>query len=408
MKYLKHILIIFLLLPGWLFAQIVISGKVINAFDSTAIPNVNISVEGTLSGTTSAKDGSFKISLKKLPARLIFSHINYQNFEKEFTSSGFLIVSLETKISMLNEVRILSKRSLNITPQKHFLMLDYEITGDKLLMYARDFKSGKYLLLLTNFDGAVLNEIPLKSKPDRLFIDCRNQIYAVYPDYAIEVNLKADKIIFGSELGSTSFKQIEQCLMEINDKYYYSVYYSGKQEVDIYYVDNSYQPVKVKHIVDEQMKSRWKDEARFARMGNIEYTEFDSMFASIIYYTPLYAPLIKRKEDYCIFNFVEGKIETFSFADELISQVKLNLVRDKERKKLYYDALENKAYQLFLKNGIVTLGEIDFEKGSIASLKEIKGFVFPEKINVHNGVVYFMAKSREEDQYKQLYRIIID
>lgn len=80
-----------------------ISGKVIDATDSTALPGVSIVVKGTSVSTTTNSQGRFKMRVP-VNAKLIFSYIGYTTKVSATTKTAEFTVSLEANNSKLQEV----------------------------------------------------------------------------------------------------------------------------------------------------------------------------------------------------------------------------------------------------------------------------------------------------------------
>ena len=103
-------------LPVSTFAQTVtlieISGQVTDQEKKQPIPDVSILIKGTLTGTTTNSNGSFKLRTKtKLPFTLVFSSIGFRQQELEVTSLGSdLQVSLSTQTVLGNEVVVTASR----------------------------------------------------------------------------------------------------------------------------------------------------------------------------------------------------------------------------------------------------------------------------------------------------------
>lgn len=84
---------------------ILIKGKVIDATTSKPIEGVSIIVKGTTSGTTSDKNGAFKIESELSDLILIFTHIGYTTSINEFKSdNNNAIIQMMKGVQELNEV----------------------------------------------------------------------------------------------------------------------------------------------------------------------------------------------------------------------------------------------------------------------------------------------------------------
>ncbi|MFO7369749.1 MAG: TonB-dependent receptor [Bacteroidales bacterium] len=81
-----------------------INGKVTDAQTGEPLPGVNISIEGTNSGTTTALDGSYSLDVPGENAALIFSYIGYNTERIELAGQTVLDINLVPDITALEEV----------------------------------------------------------------------------------------------------------------------------------------------------------------------------------------------------------------------------------------------------------------------------------------------------------------
>ena len=88
-------------IPG-VFAQTVVKGKVSDA-DGSPLPGVSIKVAGSQTGTTSAADGTFSLSVKDLNTSLEVSYIGYDPL-KVRSGSNLSNIQLKSSTSGLQEV----------------------------------------------------------------------------------------------------------------------------------------------------------------------------------------------------------------------------------------------------------------------------------------------------------------
>ncbi|MGI9550065.1 MAG: carboxypeptidase-like regulatory domain-containing protein [Aurantibacter sp.] len=86
------------------FAQIEISGKVMDKESGEPIPYCNISLESSSVGTASNELGEFIMVVDSLPIKLIFSHINYGPQVLDVSQTSELTVSLAALTTNLEEV----------------------------------------------------------------------------------------------------------------------------------------------------------------------------------------------------------------------------------------------------------------------------------------------------------------
>ncbi len=90
--------------------QLEINGKVVNKETGEAIPFCNIGNISSTIGTSSNELGEFVIRVDSLPAKLIFSHINYGKFVVEINQTSDLLIKLVSLTTDLEEVIVIASK----------------------------------------------------------------------------------------------------------------------------------------------------------------------------------------------------------------------------------------------------------------------------------------------------------
>jgi outer membrane receptor protein involved in Fe transport len=102
--------------PVMVFSQegnlIEVSGQVNESVKSMPLPDVSVTVKGTVTGTTTNSKGEFRLRTKtKLPFTLVFTSVGFQQQELEVNSLGSALqVSLATQTVLGNEIVISASR----------------------------------------------------------------------------------------------------------------------------------------------------------------------------------------------------------------------------------------------------------------------------------------------------------
>lgn len=87
-----------------------INGKTIDGNTKEAIPFCSVIIDGTHTGTSSNEYGEFQIKVDKLPAKLVFYHLNYQKTSIHVNSQKEIEVKLTPLVFELEEVSITNKK----------------------------------------------------------------------------------------------------------------------------------------------------------------------------------------------------------------------------------------------------------------------------------------------------------
>lgn len=122
---------IFLVLPANAQNK-VITGKVLDGKDGTAMPNVTVSVKGTKIFSQTDNDGIFKIRVPETEATLIISSIGYLTQEIKITSTKELSIQLIPTSATLRDVVVIGYGTI----------AKKEVTGSIATVSAKDFQHG--------------------------------------------------------------------------------------------------------------------------------------------------------------------------------------------------------------------------------------------------------------------------
>jgi len=111
-----------------------ITGKVSGNNDNAPLPGVSIVVKGTTSGTTSAADGTYKISVNN-NSTLIFTSLGFEKQEVKIGNQSVIDVKLTDATSALDEVVV---TALGIKQEKRALGYSVqEVKGDEIAQTGR-------------------------------------------------------------------------------------------------------------------------------------------------------------------------------------------------------------------------------------------------------------------------------
>lgn len=395
------------------FAQIIISGKIIDAETKQAISNASISVTETTNGTTTKEDGNFILEVKKLPVTIQITHLTYIENVIPVSANNHtnLTIELQPKTYQISPVAVSPQKTKSLIDTSTIHIIDYEFHQDKILLLIHDYAAGHYSLMLITENRKPLFEKKLSEKPLRLFHDCMNFLHLVSKDYSYEIVIEEKNILLANATSTEKFNTIlPRCIEELNSKYYINQYGSKKQALSYYYIEKeNTSPVKIKEVVDEAMEKMWKNEARFANNMGFKYSEFDARFAELCVYKPIYAPLIKLNDSIYIFDYVNNRIEHYSSDHKITRAIPINYHQANGwEKDLFVDEKQNKLYVHFLKNSISTLKEVNVQTGETGPAIEISKMSFIENIKIRDGVIYFLDKSSSENSTRKIYSLKID
>src|SRR6187401_1673894 len=127
------------------YSQRSVTGTVSGKSDGVPIAGVNIVVKGSGTGSITDSGGKFAIQVPPEATTLVFSFIGYVTQEVAIPESNYLVITLESNVSELEEVVIVGSRGLQRTTTDTPLPVDFlsvkesqstgQFTFDKALQY---------------------------------------------------------------------------------------------------------------------------------------------------------------------------------------------------------------------------------------------------------------------------------
>ena len=109
----------------------IVSGKVTDARDGSAMAGATVSVKGTTIATQTASDGTFKLKVPSNATTLVISSIGFASFETAITD-GTLNVSMKSTTNILNDVVVIGYGSVR----------KKDLTGSVVAITEKDFNKG--------------------------------------------------------------------------------------------------------------------------------------------------------------------------------------------------------------------------------------------------------------------------
>lgn len=136
MKTLQKKLLLFLfILPISIFAQSTLKGVVLDGSSNQPLPSVNVTVEGTTTGTATDFDGNFTLSNVKSGDKIVFSYLGFLNQTITFSGQKEITVKLQEDAQQLDDVVVIGYGAVS----------KKDATGTVDLVTAKDFNNGPVL-----------------------------------------------------------------------------------------------------------------------------------------------------------------------------------------------------------------------------------------------------------------------
>lgn len=93
------------------FAQVKISGKIVDASTNEGLPAAHVIIEGTYIGTIANEDGEFSLTVDKFPATIVVRYIGYETQKKTLSNppNEFVDFSLKVSVAEMEQLVVTSE-----------------------------------------------------------------------------------------------------------------------------------------------------------------------------------------------------------------------------------------------------------------------------------------------------------
>ena len=413
--------------------------------DNNPIEMVNVVIDNSSQGTTSDHNGIFKLTVSKSPLKLIFSHISYKKQELKITKADLeeasetgvltLDIQMEFNVKMLPAVSISNSQIQMVYQNKKAWVLDYELADNYLILLLLEGNKKIIRIVEENNENNYL-EKEISKDCQSLYKDCFGSLHLMTKDSVYQVFFSDSTIIIPYSAPIKSFNQfIKPCQISTSNKWVYQKFSDYNQKVIYTLIDTENKTETLLTSVINQEQSRYAEltareifgskfqQEYYEQVGqhfgettlSIEEKEEQSLryrrkasanthFLFSVLCKPTYQPVKYINQKIYLFNHYEGKLLEFDEDGNPLSEQTITYQKDKQwTNELIVNEEHTRCFAKYIKNGLVTLYEIDLNTGQIKGNVTLEAHAFPEKIRIKNGFVYYKHKeslySNENKRY---------
>lgn len=402
-----------------------ISGKIIDFKTKEPVGFVIIQLITENVSTQSRINGSFKIDYEGRNPILVIRKLGYETLTLTIDSSVTLplLIHLKAQSKDLSEVVVLADKPSRRLVDNDFYVSDYQLSGDKILLFG-DINEAPYLRLITK-DGDVLHTCKLPGGSyKKLFKDCFGNVHLLGDFTSTQLYIINNKLGLLPDIRLSLFDSVlGPCILDKGNKFYFERSYNQGQTKSVFAIHKVY---KKKYSYgtysNEHMIAMIADEGRHnsskygSSGGNVmedmspdelramRRSEDDRNFFNTIIATEAYIPVFAQADTLFVFDHPNNLIHSYLMETNKALKVKtMEYNHFREWKPLVlFDEAQNTFYTTYLKNGIVTIGEINMAYGKINKRFTIS-HSFPKNIKIDKGVVYYMHRVKFTDDKMALY-----
>jgi hypothetical protein len=392
-------------------------GSIIDQSTQKPLTGVNISFQGLKMGYATDKKGEFSFFIDTIPVYMVISHLGYET--KKIWLDGTsqkLNIRLSPSALQLKEVEIVARAGPEpFYKDNSYSVLDYALDTGRVYILVYRLSLAQSEILCKSMDGKLLATTGrLLFKPDSLFRDCLRNVHVLSHDSAFQLFTDTAGIHLVYPTGMEKFESIlENCVTSTETKLFFKKVTNDGFGIDFYRVDRKTSlNEKMTSVVDEENLERLRrNQDDYGRIrsskipdGRNEFEEWN--FARKIMYKPRTASMVRIGENICIFNTADMTIEFYTPDGDYTSKVRLDVSKVADgrwTKEIYVDPIRQHAYTSFNRNGEYTLYRINIETGELVKSTGL-AFVYPQRVRVNDGKVFYMYNVPGEQDNKQLFR----
>ena len=366
----------------------------------------------------------------RLGDAVVFSHISYEQKTMKVSDENMLVI-LNAKTNILPEAEIVENAPHLAYSNKQVWVSDYKVND-----------AGMYLVLDSNYEHSLiflsheqdtLAKAKIAKKYDYLYEDAFGNIHLLSKDTAYQTYFDGEKLNMLYPVDIQTFKQKLMPVQVITDSLLVLQRYASMWQ-EILYISVNRNNKETKVLADcygptrEWGRTYFRDMQKdgiidaiqkenplfpnIMEMLGIEQTntfgddaientfvDFGSSQRARYRLQPIFSPITFFNDTIYVFDLEKDKLLKFTQSGTPVSETDISFHRTTYRKNsrigntwdrnIIMDKALGKCYAQFSKDGHVTLKEIDLQTGTIKKTIELTHHVYPENIQIHNGIVYY-------------------
>ena len=414
------------LMLAWigLQSQRTITGRIVDASTGEPVVSALVSLMGSKRGCSTDSSGQFSLTVSTTHVQLKITRLGFRPVLHAVSDSWADAFTIAMTPNPEWDAVVITAGAEPVLEDRSIHLYDYEFADDGLYMILYDKVRKRSVLAWVDSHDSIVSLLDAPEPPGRLLKDCMGQVHAITKRYACQ--------LFRDEHGSVgmyvdSLKLFQEvvapCLGHADGNYFFRQDRINGQLAHFYRYDgNSLQPKVVLALKDKekvyQMLDPYGAYAPFASTekqlmaisdqtwDKINKLDPELRFQRLAFFYPIHAPLRVIDGDVWIFDHCNEMIRRFDASGNRLDSVEIDYPSmPKWDRQIIVDEWRGDVYTTTERHGFITLHAIDLKTGELGMTWELP-LQFPRKIQVKDGVAYFMYKEQESyDDTKRLYRL---
>jgi hypothetical protein len=405
-------------------------GKVLDKNTKKPVNNVNFSVNNTRVGTVSDGKGEYSFYLDTIPSILTVSHIGYETKKIILDTASFkMTLYLVPVVKQLKEVVISATPQETIFKDKHYAVLDYEIDSGYiyLLVYRNRFSKSEIICRTPGGDTIARSGL-LPFIPFSLEKDCLGYLHVLSDDTAYQLFRKGQEILLIHPVTINKYNEVlSDCVASTQELLFFkrtTDFGLGTEFYTINRKNNSRRWIaqvrdeKKAKMLRRNQEDAWmlmnpsppgQDQKMAESRAEVESANaaMDSWYwVKKVVYSPIKSFLYRIGEFICIFNTPNKQMEFYDLEGNYSYKIELKTDDAGEGRwtnDILIDGITLKVFTSYLKNGVVSLYEIDLNTGLLTKILSTFHY-FPQKLRISDRYLYYLYDDPISPDNKMLFR----
>ena len=395
------------------------------------IGNVNFSVRNSNVGTVSDSKGAYSFYLDTIPSILTVSHVGYETKKIILDTATYkMTLYLVPVVTQLKEVVISATPQETIFKDKHYAVLDYEIDSGYiyLLVYRNRFSKSELICRIPGGDTIAQSGL-LPFIPKSLLHDCLGYMHVLSGDSAYQVFRKEQMIRLIHPVTTRKYDEVlSDCIASTSEHLFFKRMTDNGLGTEFYTINRKNNSKKwIAQVRDEKkakmlrrnVEDAWmlmnpsQPDQTSQKMSESKGTVMTARNATVewywvrkIIYPPIKSFLYRIGEFICIFNTPNKQMEFYDLEGNYSYKIELKTDHTGEGRwtnDILIDNITLKVFTTFLRNGILSLYEIDLNTGMLTKILSTFHF-FPQKLRISDNYLYYLYDDPISPDNKMLFR----
>jgi hypothetical protein len=401
----------------------ILHGHVRDAANSEPVPQAVVRIKGRIEGAQTDSLGQFTLHLDQNAKHLEITRLGYQN----------ATVAIPTQLDIPFDIRLHAKADLpdvlitagasRVLEDPRLHMYDYDFLDGGIIMILYDRQRKHSELAWVDANDKVVSRADSPEPPGKLVRDCMGNVHAMTKHFVCQLFTSQDHEISMYVDSLELYERfVAPCLQSIAPYYYYRHDRANGQVVDYYHINALTQKASgFLHLIDREKIHQMLDPmgpyVQFASSQEgfmslhpemwekINRMDHEMQFNRLAFFGPIHAPLRVVDNEILVFDHTNLLLRKYSPEGNPLDSVAISYPKESHwDMQILIDEVRGEAYTTFAQHGYISLREIDLKSGELRGGKELPK-QFPMKIQVRDGVAYFMYREQEHEDTNRLWRM---